>query len=217
FSNRIYSHIRKWIAPYKKSVDDVLDAPLAYSPRALSKNDGAKNTSMGNFFADMVLEETRALFQKQNKGKVDFMVMNHGGIRAVLPKGTINARNAYEIMPFENYISVIELSGTQVRDLVRFLVASERPHAVAGISIQFNSDKTLRSVDINGEPFDEGSNYRVATSDYLVTGGAEIGFFPEVEKVFETEYLLRNAIIDHFKAKDTLTAEVDQRFIQFQN
>ena len=92
--------IQEWITPYKKSVDDVLDAPLAYSPKALSKSDGAKNTSMGNFFSDMVLEETRALFEKQNKPKVDFVVMNHGGIRAVLPKGTINARNAYEIMPF---------------------------------------------------------------------------------------------------------------------
>ncbi len=209
--------IQEWIAPYKKSVDDVLDAPLAYSPKALSKNDGLKNTSMGNFFSDMVLEETRALFEKQNKPKVDFVVMNHGGIRAVLPKGSINARNAYEIMPFENFISVVELNGTQVRDLVRFLVASERPHGVAGITIQFNADKTLRSIDINGEPFDESRHYHVATSDYLVTGGAEIGFFPEVEQVFETEYLLRNAIIDHFKAKDTLTAEVDQRFIQFQN
>ncbi|MEL6976641.1 MAG: hypothetical protein AAGL29_14795, partial [Bacteroidota bacterium] len=46
-TNVAVDSIRKWITPYKKSVDDVLDAPLAYSPRALSKNDGAKNTSMG--------------------------------------------------------------------------------------------------------------------------------------------------------------------------
>lgn len=209
--------IESWIAPFKKRVDDELDAPLAYSPTVLSKNDGFKNTSMGNFFADLILEESQALLKKQNKPTADFAVMNHGGIRALLPKGTISARNAYEIMPFENYISVVELNGTQVRELVRFLVASERAHAVAGISIQLNADKTLRSIDIQGEPFDETRNYRVATSDYLVTGGAEIGFFPEVEQVFDTGYLMRNAIIDHFKAKDTVTAVVDQRFVQFSN
>ncbi len=202
-----------FIAPYKKRVDEVLDSTLAHAPRSLDKSDGERNTSMGNFLADLIFEETAPLFKTKTGKELDFVIMNHGGIRAILSAGPVTARNAYEIMPFENYISVVELDGTAVRNLVLFLVGSRRAHAISGMQIVMDKDGGLESITIGDSPFDESRSYFVATSDYLVAGGSEIGFFPDVKSVTDTGYLLRNAIIDHFRKKDTLTGQVDDRFI----
>nr|WP_299340810.1 5'-nucleotidase [Allomuricauda sp.] len=206
--------ITSYISPFKKRVDEVLDSVLCYAPENLELNDGERNTSMGNFFADLVFEETAPIFQSKTGNSLDFVVLNRGGVRATVSKGPLTARNAYEIMPFENYISVVELDGTAVRKLILFLASSKKRHPISGIEIILDDEGGLEMVNIGGRPFDESRNYYVATSDYLVQGGADIGFFPKVESATDIGYLLRNAIVDHFRKKDTITGKVDNRFIQ---
>ncbi|MGX1929130.1 5'-nucleotidase C-terminal domain-containing protein [Flagellimonas sp. 2504JD4-2] len=206
--------ITSYIAPFKNRINEVLDSTLAYAPETIQLDDAEHNTSMGNLMADIILEETGPLFKKQTGKDLDFVVLNRGGIRTIISKGNVSARNAYEIMPFENYIAVVELSGTAVRELISYLINATRAHPIAGIQIILNKKGELESVDIQGSPFDESRNYYIATSDYLVQGGPSIGFFDEMVDVTDTGYLVRNAIIDHFKKIDTVTASVDNRFIQ---
>ncbi|WP_343486083.1 5'-nucleotidase [Allomuricauda sp. d1] len=206
--------IENFIAPYRKRINEVMDAPLAYAPNTLTKADGEFNTSAGNLLADAILEQASPIFKSRTGKDVDFVVFNHGGVRAIVSKGQVTTRTAYQVMPFENRIAVVELSGTAVRKMVGFLMASGRPHPIAGIQIVLDKDGSLQSVTINGEPFDEERTYRVATSDYLVQGGDEMGFFKDRTDVHVMEYLVRNALIDYFKANDTLVNKVDHRFIK---
>ncbi len=203
-----------FVKPFKDRINQVLDSTLAHAPKSLILDDGARNTSMGNLMADIVFEETKPLFKSKTGKDLDFVVLNRGGIRSVISAGNVTARNAYEVMPFENYISVVELKGSAVRELITFLASATRAHPIAGMQIVLNKKGALESVNINGSPFDENRVYHVATSDYLVQGGEEMGFFKHVNAVTNTDYLLRNAIIDYFKKVDTLKATVDDRFIQ---
>ncbi|WP_420602048.1 5'-nucleotidase C-terminal domain-containing protein [Flagellimonas sp.] len=206
--------ISSFIKPFKDRINDVLDSALAYAPKPLLLEDSEHNTSMGNLMADIVLLETAPLFRSKTGKELDFVVLNRGGIRSIISSGNVTARNAYEVMPFENYISVVELNGTAVRELITFLITATRPHPIAGMQIVMGKNGGLESVTINGMPFDENRNYFVATSDYLVQGGPSIGFFNEIVSTTDTGYLIRNAIIDHFKKIDTVQATVDNRFIQ---
>ncbi|UII79251.1 5'-nucleotidase C-terminal domain-containing protein [Flagellimonas sp. CMM7] len=206
--------IETFVAPFKNRINQVLDSTLAYAPKPLLLDDGNRNTSMGNLMADIVFKETHPIFKSKMEKELDFVVLNRGGIRSIISKGDVTARNAYQVMPFENYISVVELSGTAVRKLISFLSTSERAHPVSGIQIILDKKGGLESVSIQGSPFDENRNYYIATSDYLVQGGPSIGFFDEIISTTDTGYLLRNAIIDHFKKTDSVKAEVDDRFIQ---
>ena len=208
--------IESYVAPFRNRINQVLDSTLAYAPQPLLLDDGARNTSMGNLMADIVLWETAPLFKKQTGKELDFVVLNRGGIRSIISAGNVNARTAYEVMPFENYISVVELSGSAVRELINFVSGTSRVHPIAGIQILLDKKGGLESVNIQGKPFDENRTYFVATSDYLVQGGPSIGFFNEILSTTDTGYLVRNAIIDHFRKVDTLTAKVDDRFIQLQ-
>ncbi len=206
--------IASFVAPFRNRINEVLDSTLAFAPNDIILDDGPHNTSMGNFMADVVLEETKTLFIKQTGKELDFVVLNRGGIRSIISAGEVTARNAFEVMPFENYISVVELDGKAVRNLIHYLIEASRIHPISGMQIVLDKTGHLESVNINGSPFDENRNYYVATSDYLVQGGPSIGFFNEMVSVHDTRYLLRNAIIDHFKKVDTVEAQVDDRFIQ---
>lgn len=204
--------IEKFISPYRSHVNKVLDDPLSYSPRPITKNDGKYNSSAGNLMADIVLEQSAAVFNSRTGKNIDFVVLNHGGIRSVISEGDVSTRTAYEVMPFENTIVVVEMQGRSVRELVSFLIESRRPHPISGIQIILNKDKELESVNIQGKPFDENRSYYVATSNYLATGGDNMKFFSSGSKITELQYLIRNAMVDYFKKTDTLRASVDDRF-----
>jgi len=206
--------IDAFVAPYQTHINKVLDSSLAYAPRTLTKEDGTYNTSMGNLMADIVLEMANPIFKARTGMEIDFVLLNSGGIRSLISKGKITARTAYEVMPFENTVVVVQLDGTSVRELVSFLISSKSPHPISGLLIVANKNKRIESVDIKGKPFDETRNYFVATSNYLVDGGDNMVFLKKSRGTMETGYYIRNAMIDYFKKVDTLKAEVDDRFIK---
>ena len=206
--------LEQFITPYRNRVNQVLDSTLAYAPYPITKSDGKWNSSAGNLLADIVLEQADPIFKSRAGRPIDFVLLNHGGIRSGISRGTVTARTAYEVMPFENIIVVTKMNGPAVRALVGFLVRSERAHPIAGMEIILGPNKELKSVSIQGRPFDENRSYYVATADYLVKGGDDMGFFTARDTVISLDYKVRNAMIDYFKKADTLKPKVDGRFIQ---
>ena len=71
-------------------------------------------------------------FKRENKN-IDICLLNHGGIRAVIPKGDVTTRTAFEVMPFENSLFVVGLKGTQIRAMGTYLLAEKKPHPLYGI------------------------------------------------------------------------------------
>jgi 2',3'-cyclic-nucleotide 2'-phosphodiesterase (5'-nucleotidase family) len=203
-----------FITPYRDRLNKVLDSALAYAPYPISKTDGVYNTTAGNLMADIVLAEASPIFRSRTGEEIDFAVLNHGGIRSIISEGRVSARSAFEVMPFDNSIVVVELSGKSVRDLVAYLIRSDRANPISGLQIILDRDNSLQSVNIGGAPFNEERTYQVATSSYLVEGGDNMGFFKDGLNFTETDYLIRNAMIDYFKKVDTLEPVIDDRFIK---
>lgn len=204
--------IEDFVRPYRERIDVVLDSALAYAPYTISKSDGEYNSTAGNLIADIILSEGEPIFKKRSGNSIDFVLLNHGGIRASISKGNVTERTAFEVMPFENYISVVGLKGTSVRELVDYLLQSKRAHPVSGIQIVLNTNGTLASVSIQGKPLENDKVYNVATSDYLVSGGDDMVFFKNGISFTTLDYKIRNAMIDYFTKVDTLQPKVDDRF-----
>jgi 2',3'-cyclic-nucleotide 2'-phosphodiesterase (5'-nucleotidase family) len=204
--------VDEFIAPYRARINEVLDSTLAYAPKAITKTDGELNTTAGNLMADIVLAQSNPVFESRTGKKIDFVLLNHGGIRSIISAGNVSARNAFEIMPFENNIVVAELKGADVNDMISYLIKSGRAHPISGMQLVLDKNKNIRSCKIQGQPLDKNRTYYVATSDYLVSGGDNMGFFKNNTSITDTDYLIRNAIIDYFKKVDTLAPKVDDRF-----
>jgi 2',3'-cyclic-nucleotide 2'-phosphodiesterase (5'-nucleotidase family) len=203
-----------FISPYRDRVNQLLDSTLCFAPYTISKADGTYNTTAGNLLSDIVLEQANPIFKARTGHEIDFVLLNHGGIRSLISPGPVTARTAYEVMPFENSIVVAELSGKSVRELVTFLIDSHRPHPISGLQIVIDKKDHLQEVNIQGVPFDENRTYYVATSSYLTQGGDNMVFFKDALGFTETDYFIRNAMIDYFQKTDTLTPRVDDRFIK---
>jgi len=206
--------ILNYVATYGRHIDEVLDKKLAFAPQKISKEDGPYNTSEGNLMADIVMEQANPIFKSRTGKNIDFVLLNFGGIRSIISKGPVSARTAYEVMPFENHIMVVRLNGLSVKKLISFLVRNRTTHPISGIQIVLDKKDSIRSVEIQGIPFDDNRDYLVATSDYLLGGGDNMIFFNEALEVTDIDYLIRNAMVDYFTKKDTIKATVDNRFIK---
>ncbi len=204
--------IESFISPYRNRIIAILDSTLTYAPNKITKTDGIYNTSAGNLLADIVLSEANPIYKLRTGRDIDFVLLNHGGIRSILSAGPVSARHAFEIMPFENAIVVAELNGGDVIELISFLVNSGRAHPISGLQIVLDKHKKLKFAKVNGVPISVNRKYYVATSDYLVSGGDQMGFFKNNTDITDTDYLIRNAMIDYFKKVDTLISVVDDRF-----
>jgi 2',3'-cyclic-nucleotide 2'-phosphodiesterase (5'-nucleotidase family) len=209
--------IEDFIKPFREHVDKDLDSTLAYAVDTYSKTDGEYNTAIGNMMADAVYERSNPVFKSRTGEDIDFVLLNHGGIRAIISKGNVTTRTAYEVMPFDNSAVVVKLKGAQIKELIDYLAKSKRAHPISKLNIVLDADGNFKSAEINGDALDFSKTYNVATNDYLYNGGDHMDFFKTNDSVYILDYKIRNVLIDYFKTIDTLNPVIDNRFIQLKN
>lgn len=208
--------IRNYIAPYKNSLEKDLDSILCYNPQVLDKSIGKWQTNIGDWMAQVCFEQANSLLKKRIGSEVDVCLLNHGGIRALLPKGNISTRNAFEIMPFENNLVVLALKGLQIRELSEFFIVERKPHPMYGLEITFDKNNEIKELKIKSRPIKNEMIYYVVTSDYLANGGDRMSFFQNPVKFIDLDYKIRNVLIDEFKSRDTLVIPNQQKIFQLQ-
>lgn len=206
--------IENFIKPYREHVNSNLDSVLAYAVDTYSKSDGEYNTAIGNMLADAVYEQANPVFKSRTGEDIDFVLLNHGGIRSIISKGNITTRTAYEVMPFDNSTVVVKLKGAQVKELVEYLSKGKRAHPISRLGIVLDSDGNIKTTTLNDQPLDFSKTYNVATNDYLYGGGDRMDFFKTNDSLYVLDYKVRNILIDYFTKIDTLKPVIDNRFIQ---
>ena len=205
--------IENYIKPYREHINKDLDSVLAYCPETLDKSIGKWQTTIGNLMADVSLVRGNLVFQSREKKSIDICLLNSGGIRSILPKGNVTARNAFEIMPFENSMVVIALKGEQIFELVDFFVTDKKAHPLAGLTFTIDKNNRPKNILVQGKPIEKETIYYVGTNDYLADGGDNMTFFKKSIQKYDLEYKLRNILIDYFKQVDTIPVLRDNRIV----
>ena len=203
--------IENYVKPYREHINKELDSVLAYCPVTLDKSGGKWQTTIGNLMADVTLQLGNKVFLAREKKNIDLCILNHGGIRSILPKGNVTTRRAFEIMPFENSLVVIALKGEQIFELVDYFIATKKPHPLSGITFTISKENTAKNILIQGKPVVKDTVYYVATNDYLSNGGDNMNFFKKGVQKYDLDYKLRNVLIDYFKEVDTIPVINDMR------
>ena len=212
-ANELDNKIESYISPYRNRINKDLDSVLAYCPITLDKKAINLQSTMGNMMADVVLLYGNKVFEKRENKRISICILNNGGIRAILPKGNVTARNGFEIMPFENSLVVIALRGTQIQELISYFIREKQAHPLAGLTFTINKNNEAKNILIQGKALENDTLYYVGTNDYLANGGDNMTFFSKGEQTFDLNYKLRNILIDYFKAVDTVTSNQDNRII----
>ena len=144
---------------------------------------GKPESTLGNFVADAMMQHMK----KTTGVQPDFCFTNLGGLRTDLPAGPLTAGQVTELMPFDNAIVFVDISGEQADVLLARL--AQRGDPMAGL--RYRQPGT--DFEIGGQPYSSTKKYIVCTTDYIFGGGSNYPFHPETNATY-TGVLLRDAI-----------------------
>ena len=115
-------------------------------------------------------------------------------------------------MPFDNTIVVVELTREKVEALFQFFLENNRAHPLSKqVQVTMENKKTIK-VLIHGKPL-EDKTYFVATSNYLQRGGNHMNFFGNPKSLYDSNFLISDAIAEYFGSRDTLVSQLDKRVL----
>jgi len=159
------------VAKYRDRVSKVLDEPIGTAEADLDGEGVRKReTNLGDFIADIMRKTSGA----------DAAIINGGGVRTSINKGEIKVKDVYSVLPFDNYIVAVKLTGAQLRQALEHGVSAvERGEGrfpqVSGLAFTYlpsaPAGSRVGQVLIGGRPLEPDREYSVATNDFLAAGG----------------------------------------------
>ncbi|WP_430937332.1 5'-nucleotidase C-terminal domain-containing protein [Saccharicrinis sp. 156] len=208
------SAMDSFIKPYKENIAAKMDRIIGVSEKELQAY--KPESALSNFVSDVIQQKANEFLISNNADSLSLLtLMNVKGLRAPIPKGDISVRNIFELMPFENEIVILALSGDSIEAFFDYL-GKIRGDGIAGASVRYSGTKTIE-VLIDGKPMDRTKNYFLATSDYLANGGDYFGMIMNPIYRVSINCNLRDAIIERIEQKNStgemITAEVEGRII----
>lgn len=167
------------ISDYEKEVSADVDKPIGRTSVALDARgemNRSRETNLGSYIADAYRKAMNA----------DVALFNGGSIRAgkIFSPGELTKRDVMAILPYENPIVKIEVTGATLRAALEHGVsrsAEEREPGrfpqVSGIRFTFDARRAagsrVVSVEVNGQPLDDKKTYTLATNTFLVEKGGD--------------------------------------------
>ena len=180
------SSLAQMLKPFKRGVDTQMQVVIGRTDIPLTK--AQPESTLGNFVADAQLMAARVI-----DPKVDASISNYGGLRIpYIDPGPLTRGKMYELMPFDNMLTIIEIPGTIVKQFCDFM-AAKKGWPVSGISFTIK-DKVAEDITIGGKELNLNLYYRIAVSDYVARGGDNCDFLSSSRKRF-TSIFIRDAMM----------------------
>jgi len=127
------------VGPYRDSIEHDMSALVAVSSAPLVK--GKPESKLTNLVSDILMDSGKAYCQEQNLNiQPDAAYVNYGGIRASLPQGEITVERIFELMPFENEIVLIKISGESFIRMAE-KIAVRGGEGIAGMTLGIRNGK----------------------------------------------------------------------------
>ncbi len=181
---------------YAADMDDKLNAQIGTATSYLDR------IAVGNLAADAF----RAY------GGADFGWMNGGGARSDIPGPTVTLRDAYSVLPFGNRVSVIEVTGEQLRAGLEFAGGDRTRPSGFGYTYTAGAPEGSRIGDLHTTegPVDPAGTYTLAVTSFVAQGNPAFQDAP-VKLSAEDGTVDVSALIDHVKAVGTLSPDAQPR------
>ena len=181
--NPVESEVRleALIAEWREDADSLLGEEIGYTFTGVER----RSSMMGNWVADAWLWAYP---------HADIALTNWAGFRAPVDSGPITVGDVVTVMPFENRIIEVAISGAQ-------LVANLRccGGAAAGMTYTRGGRVTLNSQ----RRFHPDSTYYLLVNDFMYLGGAGYLFDEQDLQAYDTSIHWRQPVIDFTKSLGT--------------
>lgn len=138
-------------------------------PALLGRNYEAESP-LGSFLADSLREAEGA----------DVALLNSGGLRADLPAGDLTYGGIYNVMPFDNTVATVTVTGEELKRLLNAAYGARKGvFQVSGLKVAIGKcpgQGRLKSyTTAEGKQIVPEKRYRVVMPDFLARGGDGLG------------------------------------------
>ncbi len=190
----------KAVESYRTKIDDRINAVLGSSTAPMLKT-VSDESPLFNLVADAFRSRTGT----------QIALTNPGGIRTNLPAGPITYGKIFEILPFENTLVTMRVTGSQLKNSLAVDIT-----AVSGLNVVFDSRKPknqrLVSVTLpDGTPISDDATYTVTVNDFMEAGGDGYSEFMHGANVVDTGIRLRDIVSDYISSRKTVSPLIDGR------
>ncbi len=189
------AEVQKVIAPLAAEIKATFDQPLVQAPKGVFRGRRGEENLLGYWVSDVM----RRAAQEVLGSPVRFAITNAGGLRANLRPGQLKVADIFEMMPFENELVVIELTGAEVIEVVKEGIVRRGGEPCSGVKAVVTGTPEAAIYTLmweDGNPIDPAMTVKVATSDYLYGGGDSIPTLKKGRKPFTTGLTLRQMLLD---------------------
>ncbi|MEP6690005.1 MAG: 5'-nucleotidase C-terminal domain-containing protein [Gemmatimonadaceae bacterium] len=179
------------------AVASLVDRPVATLAEGLARK--GDQYPLGNIIADAV----------RSSAKSDVGVMNNGGIRAELPAGAVSYGSAYQVLPLDNQLVTLTVSGARLRTYLEASVRQLRDGQprihVSGVEMRIDTaaaaSPRIRSVTVGGAPLADANTYTVSMNDFMTTTEPGLTLAKSAASSVVADASLLDAFIDHLKSR----------------
>ncbi len=192
------AEVKAFIAPRTAEVKAMAEQPLVEAPQGLTRGAPGQENLLGYWICDAM----RARASQISGTEVAFAIANRGGIRANLKPGLLKVGDIFEVMPFENEVILVELTGAELLQVVREGLQSRNGEPISGVKAVLTGtpdQATLTLTWPDGRPIDPNQTLRIATSDYLYGSGDSMPTLRKGRNPFTTGLTIRQVLLDACK------------------
>ena len=188
-----YTAMNQWLDHYRHGVDSIMNNPVATSARFMKNSSDA----MQNWVSDIAIDIIKGLSGIKN---IDCSIMNKGGIRTDMPKGTVTEGVIGSMFPFDNRFVVLEMPGNELIESVKLMCGRGGDAVSKELRATYNDKGELVKATLKGKKIDPNKTYTVATIDYLANGGDYMTPMKRCKRLFVDTQKYGNHILTYLKA-----------------
>lgn len=201
--------VAKLLAAAKAEIEPVKAVALGQAARPLP-HDRRQLSPLGQWSSDAIRRAAGA----------DIALQNGGGLRRGIAAGPVTLGDLYEVMPFDNHLVTVEMTGQQVLALLEYGIRNAKIGMLqfSGVKVIFDASmpagKRVAAVMSDGRPLQPSAVYKVATNDFMASGGDGYTMFQDARNLTDTYLTLRDVLADAIRAQPTIDFTVDDRLTE---
>jgi 2',3'-cyclic-nucleotide 2'-phosphodiesterase (5'-nucleotidase family) len=166
-----------------------------------------RESNIGNLVCDAM----------KNAINADIAFLNSGAIRTNISQGKITLEQVFTLLPFDNYLVTMKLTGKQILKILEQDARMEHGILqVSGINIQYDLSEPVGSrvkeVNIGMASLDPNETYTVTTVDFLAVGGDKFSTFKEGRNIVYGK-ALRDIFVSYLKKHSPVFPMIEGRII----
>lgn len=203
------SEVQAIVDRYQAGLQEALGETVGEATTSILRGETrAVESEMGNFVSDSM----RTYYPG-----VDFAFQNAGGLRADIDQGPITLEEIYAVLPFNNTLVTMNLTGAQVEQVLEEGANSQYGTVqVSGLEWAYDAsapfgDRVTSVTLPDGTPIDPNATYKIATNNFMASGGDQFTTLTRGQNTTDTQTNLVDTVVRYLEQNSPVDPQVEGR------